>query len=88
MYLKSNPPVNPNALITDLRDSGKLPLIRQMIIEYHHKINGGRSMLAQFLALLEEAGFEYQISAAGCEPITRREVYQDVVIGAYRPSTE
>jgi hypothetical protein len=35
--------------------------------------------------LLEEEGFEYQLSAAGCDPITRQGVYQDILIGAYRP---
>ena len=72
-------------VMMDLKSSGKLPLIRRMIIEYHHKIGGQSSSLAGFLLLLEEAGFEYQLTAAGCDPITRQGVYQDVLIGAYRP---
>jgi FkbM family methyltransferase len=71
-------------VMTDLKSSGKLSLIRSMVIEYHHKIGGQASCLARFLGLLEEEGFEYQIAAAGCDPITRKGVYQDVLIGAYR----
>ncbi len=75
-------------VIADLRSSGKIGLIRRMVIEYHHKIDGNASCLAGFLSLLEEAGFEYQIAARGCDPITRQGVYQDIHIGAYRGSTD
>jgi FkbM family methyltransferase len=71
-------------VLTDLRNSGKISLVRRMVIEYHHKIGGQASCLAKFLSLLEEEGFEYQISADGCDPITRQSVYQDIIIGAYR----
>ena len=54
-----------------------------MIIEYHHKIGGHASCLSKFLGLLEQAGFEYQISAH-CEQIMAEDVFQDVLIGAYR----
>ncbi len=71
-------------VLADLRRSGKLSMVRQMIIEYHHKIGGQDSRLSSFLSQLEEEGFEYQISSGGCEPITKRDVYQDVVLGVYR----
>jgi FkbM family methyltransferase len=73
-------------VMTDLKSSGKLSLVRRMVIEYHHRIGGQASCLAGFLALLEEEGFEYQIAGAGCDPITRQGVFQDILIGAYRPS--
>jgi FkbM family methyltransferase len=73
-------------VMADLKTSGKISLIRRMVIEYHHRIGGQSSRLAGFLSLLEEEGFEYQIAAAGCEPITRQDVYQDILIGAYRRS--
>jgi hypothetical protein len=72
-------------VMTDLKNSGKLSLIRRLIIEYHHKIGSQASCLGRFLSLLEEEGFEYQIAAAGCDPIARQGVYQDILIGAYRP---
>jgi len=57
-----------------------------MVIEYHHKIDGQSSCLARFLGLLEQEGFEYQLAALGCAPITRQEVFQDMLIGVYRPA--
>jgi FkbM family methyltransferase len=71
-------------VMTDLKSSGKLSLIRRMVIEYHHKVGDQASRLAKFLLLLEEEDFEYQIAASGCDPITRQGVYQDILIGAYR----
>ncbi|MGB6721805.1 MAG: FkbM family methyltransferase [Terracidiphilus sp.] len=70
----------------DLKESGKLALVQRMAIEYHHKIGGQASRLAGFLALLEQEGFEYQIAATGADPISRQGVFQDLLIGAYRPS--
>ncbi len=70
-------------VLTDLKSSGKLSQIRKMIIEYHHKIDGQSSRLARFLALLEEGEFEYQISCS-CEPVTGENMFQDILIGAYR----
>jgi len=71
-------------VMDDLKSSGKISQIRRMVIEYHHRIGGQASRLSKFLLLLEEEGFEYQIAASGCDPITRQGVYQDILIGAYR----
>jgi FkbM family methyltransferase len=71
-------------VMTDLKRSGKISQIRRMVIEYHHKFGNQPSCLARFLMLLEEEGFEYQISG-GCNPIARQNVFQDILIGAYRP---
>lgn len=70
-------------VLEDLRSSGKMAQISRMIIEYHHKIDGRKSSMSGFLKLLEDEGFEYQISA-GCEPITVQNRFQDVLIGVYR----
>jgi FkbM family methyltransferase len=72
-------------VLTDLVNSGKIAEIQRMVIEYHHKIGGADSCLAGFLKLIEDQGFEYQIAATGCEPISRTDVCQDILIGAYRP---
>jgi FkbM family methyltransferase len=69
-------------VLRDLAESGKLRRIRQMVIEYHHKIPGDASALGSFLSILEDHGFEYQLSAE-CNPIARREVFQDMMIYAY-----
>lgn len=70
-------------IMTDLQETGKLSLIRRMIIEYHHKIGNAPARLSQFLQTIEASGFEYQLSAK-CDPITREGFTQDVLIGAYR----
>lgn len=70
-------------VMSDLKGSRKLAHIRRMVIEYHHKIDGQASCLARFLALLEDEGFEYQITGR-CYPITRQNVFQDLLIGCYR----
>jgi FkbM family methyltransferase len=72
-------------VLTDLIESGKLSQVRRMIIEYHHKIGGHASCLSKFFGLLEQEGFEYHISAH-CEHIMAEDVFQDVLIGAYRPT--
>jgi FkbM family methyltransferase len=71
-------------VMSELKSSGKISQIRRMVIEYHHKIDGQPSCLAKFLALLEDAGFEYQI-AGNAKGVTRQNVFQDILIGAYRP---
>lgn len=71
-------------VMADLITTGKIALVERMIIEYHHKINGTDSKFSEFLALLETNGFEYQIAAKGCAPITRQGITQDILIGVYR----
>ena len=70
-------------VITDLAESGKLALIHQMVIEYHHNIPTETAALSSLLRLLEDAGFTYQISAWSF-PLVGREHFQDVLIGAFR----
>ena len=70
-------------VICDLVQTGKLQAIRQMVIEYHHRIGRQKSCLAAFLHMLEQAGFEYQIHAA-LYPVTSRDAFQDVLIAAYQ----
>src|ERR1700730_3349193 len=71
-------------VLCDLLSSGKSQFVKQMVIEYHHHIGNERSCLADFLRLLEQAGFEYQIHAS-LFPVTSKGVFQDILIGAYRP---
>jgi FkbM family methyltransferase len=70
-------------VMADLEESGKIAQIQRMVIEYHHKIDGQVSRMAEFLALLQAHGFEYQISGH-CYPITKQDTFQDILIGAYR----
>jgi FkbM family methyltransferase len=71
-------------VLNDLVRSGKVSLIRQMVIEYHHHLGAAESRMAAFLKTLEECGFEYQINAQ-LYPVSRTGEFQDVLIGCYRP---
>lgn len=70
-------------VLCDLVATGKLKRIRQMVVEYHHRMGHQKSCLAEFLLQLENAGFEYQIHA-GLYPVTSKNVFQDVLIAAYQ----
>lgn len=70
-------------VLSDLVSSGAIRFIKQMIIEYHHRSGAKGSRLADFLAKLEGAGFEYQFHAS-LWPVASRNVYQDILVGAYR----
>jgi FkbM family methyltransferase len=70
-------------VLCDLLGSGKAKLIRQMVIEYHHRLGDEPCRLSEFLGHLEQAGFAYQIHAS-LFPVTSKGVFQDMLIGAYR----
>lgn len=74
-------------VIRDLAESGKLGLIRQMVIEYHHNIPVEPAVLSRLLRFLEDAGFTYQLSALA-SPLVGHEHFQDVLIGAFRASKQ
>jgi FkbM family methyltransferase len=70
-------------VLRDLADSGKLPLVREMVIEYHHHVGDEPSRLSGFLGMLESAGYCYQISASHFPPMAHDRP-QDILIRAYR----
>ena len=71
-------------ILNEVAGSGKMDLIREMMVEYHHNI-GGDDGLSQFLALLESQGFGYRLRAA--PHVLRSPVQsQDVFVWAYRAS--
>ena len=51
-------------VLCDLLSSGEAQSIKQIVIEYHHRMENERSCLTDFLRQLEQAGFEYQIHAS------------------------
>jgi FkbM family methyltransferase len=70
-------------VLDDLVQSGKIDLVTQMAIEYHHHIGNRESNLGDFLKKLEQSGFQYQILSA-LFPVSAKGVFQDMLIGAYR----
>jgi FkbM family methyltransferase len=73
-------------VIEELRDSGAIECVKQLIVEYHHQLNPDRDSVGSFLEGLHDLGFHYQLSAY--EAISYRETleprFQDVLIHAYR----
>jgi FkbM family methyltransferase len=72
-------------VLPELAASGKLGLIKQMHIEYHHHIVGDADRMSSILKLLEDAGFGYQLAAPakpGKSPAPQS--FQDIAIYCYR----
>jgi FkbM family methyltransferase len=73
------------AVISELAESGRLRLIKQMFIEYHHHLKIDEDHLSRMLRPLEDNGFGYQISSSSDLPWARKSV-QPMLIYAYRNS--
>ena len=73
-------------VIEELRDSGAIECVKQLIVEYHHQLDPDRDSVGSFLEGLHDLGFHYQLSAH--EAISCRETieprFQDVLVHAYR----
>jgi FkbM family methyltransferase len=69
-------------VLHDLAETGKLALVRQMVIEYHHHMRPGENRMSELFRLLEDAGFGYVVRVPRRPPYHRR-VYQDVLVYAY-----
>ncbi len=70
-------------VMKDLVETGKLTLIDQMVIEYHHHLEMGIDKLSSMLGLLEQNGYGYQLGAP-CPVIFPTRRFQDILIYAYR----
>ncbi len=74
-------------VIGELADAGKLRLVRQMLVEYHHHIVRTEDRLSRLLAVLEENGFGYQLEGHIDRPLPRERA-QDLRIYGYRKSLQ
>ena len=71
------------SVMRDLADSGAIKKIDQFVVEYHHHVDRHKAKLGDFLSLLTQAGFEYQIGAVWASPQARDE-FQDIMVQAFR----
>ena len=71
------------SVLEELARSGRIGMIREMVVEYHHHIDRREDALSRMLRLLEENGFGYQIRSVPWQAFTR-ETFQDLLIRAYR----
>lgn len=72
-----------DAVLRDLASTGRLKAVREMLIEFHHKIGGERAKLGMFLATLETQGFDYQVDAV-CMPLYAPGRFQNIMLYVYR----
>ncbi|MFB0565209.1 MAG: FkbM family methyltransferase [Candidatus Aminicenantaceae bacterium] len=84
-FMKMDIEGSEEVVIEELHNKGKLRLIKEMVIEYHHFNYTGkkRSKLSNLLKILEDNGFNYQISSLLIR-ISRRHKFQDILIYAYQ----
>ncbi len=74
-------------IMEDLVESGKLSFVDQIIMEYHHHIEPDEDHLGQFLSLLEQNGFGYELQAPLNLPFpTGRQ--HNFMMYAYRKASE
>jgi FkbM family methyltransferase len=71
------------AVVAELAEAGKLRLVKQMFIEYHHHLKPEEDNLSQLFRIFEENGFGYQVHSPFRRPFARR-AFQDIQIYAYR----
>jgi len=70
-----------NQILDDLYGRPKcLAQLNQIILEYHHKLNGEKGQLSTFLKKLEENKFDYNLKSN----FTKIGQYQDLLISFYR----
>lgn len=74
-----------DVVLQDLAATGRLKRVRELVIEFHHKIGGERAKLGPFLTTLETQGFDYQMDVV-CMPIYARGRFQNIMLYAYRVS--
>lgn len=72
-----------DAVLRDLVSTGQLKAVREMLIEFHHKIGEERATLGSFLTRLELEGFDYQVDAV-CMPLYSPGRFQNIMLYAYR----
>jgi FkbM family methyltransferase len=82
-FLKMDIEGSESFVIEELHETQKLPLIKEMVIEYHHHIDKEADKLSYMLGILEQNNFGYHISSNLPGPSAKGD-FQDIMIYAYR----
>jgi FkbM family methyltransferase len=69
------------SVMDKLAATGAIKNLQQIIMEYHHKIEGHSSNFSDMLEILEKNGFEYNLITQFIKPGK----FQDILVYAYRP---
>jgi FkbM family methyltransferase len=72
-----------HVVIDELARSGKLRLIKKMVVEYHHNMHPDQPGLAGFLGVLEQNRFGYQVRASHPNFNAGTGKFQNIIIFAY-----
>ena len=72
-----------NQVLKDLNETGKLALVREIVLEYHHHLTPREDKLGAFLNTLEQSNFGYQLKAAVVPPFRKGE-FQALMLYAYQ----
>ena len=70
-------------VLKDLNETGKLALVREIVLEYHHHLTPREDKLGVFLKTLEQTNFGYQLKAALVPPFRKGE-FQALMLYAYQ----
>jgi hypothetical protein len=75
-------------VLEELAASGKMNLVQQMAIEFHHHVVRNDDRMSRFLKTLEVQGYGYQLRTAMQRPVYMGS-FQDIMVYAYKvlPST-
>ena len=72
-----------DSVINELFQAGKLNIVRECVMEYHHHIEPKEDILSQILQIFEDSHFGYQIYTYFRLPFSR-EAFQSILIYAYK----
>lgn len=86
-YLKLDVEGAELVVLSELEESGKLPLVDRMTVEYHHHVEGGEDRLSELLSVLERNAFGYQLDARLSAHAPAGQ-FQNVVVHAYRKALQ
>ena len=82
-FLKLDKPGYGHAILEELAQSGKLRLIKKMVIKHHHPMPGQPQGLIGILKILEQHGFGYQLRSESTGFSAGTGNFQTVTIFAY-----
>lgn len=69
--------------LKELAAKNKLDLVREMVVEYHHHLDGNVDNLSSCLKIIEENRFGYNLNTYLRPPFEKKK-FQDLLIYAYR----
>jgi FkbM family methyltransferase len=80
-FLKLDIEGSETSVVEDLAETGKLRLVKEMVVEYHHHIEPDQNCFSKFLDILESHGFGYQIVGPSWRP--QKKQFEDILVYAY-----